>query len=83
MNNRRGCRFIKAMVNTDQRLNWTWGNVAKSYMTHQQDQLMTVSQKDFIKAYSLATNAISLPKNRWLSIQILNRTIWTNFKQYL
>ena len=44
---------------------------------------MTVTQKTFTKGYSLANKSISVPRDRWLSIQILNRTIWTNFKQYL
>ena len=83
LNNRKGCRFIKSMFDKEQRQGWEWGNVAKSFFTHNQDGLMTVTQKTFTKGYSLTNKSITVPRDRWLSIQILNRTIWTNFKQYL
>ena len=71
------------MFDKDQRQGWEWGNVAKSFFTHNQDGLMTVTQKTFTNGYSLTNKSITVPRDRWLLIQILNRTIWTNFKQYL
>ena len=75
LNNRKGCRFIKSMFDKEQRQGWEWGNVAKSFFTHNQDGLMTVTQKTFTKGYSLTNKSITVPRDRWLSIQILNRTI--------
>ena len=31
----------------------------------------------------LINKTTAVPRDRWLSIQILNRTNWTNYKQYL
>ena len=60
------------MFDKDQRQSWEWGNVAKSFFTHQQD-----------RGYTLTNKSIAVPGGRWLSIQILNRTIWKYFKHYL
>ena len=82
-NNIRGCRFIKDLYDKNQRQNWAWGEVAKAYETHRQDNLITVTQKEYTKAYTLINKTTTVPRDRWLSIQILNRTNWTNYKQYL
>ena len=71
------------MFDKDTCQKWDWGNVAKSFFTHQQDRLMTVTQKTFTKGYTLVNTSIAVPRDRGLSIQILNRTIWTNYKHYL
>ena len=82
-NNVRGCRFIKNLYDKNQRQNWPWGEVAKAYETNRQDNLITVTRKEYTKAYMLINKATAVPRDRWLSIQILNRTNWTNYKQYL
>ena len=71
------------MYDKNQRQNWPWEEVAKVYETHRQDNLLSVTQKEYTKAYTIINKTITVPRDRWLSIQILNRTIWTNFKQYL
>ena len=57
--------------------------MAKAYETHRQYNLITVTQKAYTKWYGLINKATAVPRDRWLSIQILNRTNWTNYKQYL
>ena len=80
---RRGCRFITTMFSTNDRRQWEWGNSAKSYMTHVQDGLMTVSQAEFTRGFAAIQHAIATPRDKWLSTQIMNRTVWTNYKAYL
>ena len=57
-NNKKGCKFIKSMFDKDQRQKWDWGNVAKSFFTHQQDRLMAVTQKTFLKGYTRSINQL-------------------------
>ena len=53
------------------------------YMTHVQDGLMTVSQAEFTRGFAAIQHAIATPRDKWLSTQIMNRTVWTNYKAYL
>ena len=80
---RKGCRFITTMFCMRERKSWDWGNVAKSFITHTRDGLMSVSQGDFTRGFATIQRAIAIPRDRWLSIQIMNRTVWTNYKEYL
>ena len=77
---RKGCSFITRAQKLKERLQWEWGDSPKSYMTFQNDRIEVPSRHTFVRAYKIVNAAILPPRDRYLSIQILNRTNWTNYK---
>ena len=78
----KGCSLIMSAKLAIKRRAWPQGNVAPSYQTFTNDQLMCVDQETFTRAFQKVNKSKCYPGERWTSWTILLRTLWTNEKYY-
>ena len=63
-----------------ERMQWEWGDSPKSYMKFHNDGIQVPPRQRFVRVYKIVKATILPPRDRYLSIPILNRTNWTNYK---
>ena len=78
---KKGCSLINQRALKRDRKTWSWGEVAKSYSTLRTEGLITQTTKQFTESYTAVKKSLTAPRDRWLSLAILNRINWNAYKQ--
>ena len=78
---RKGCSLINGRALRRDRKDWPWGEVAKSYSTLMKEGLVTQSAKEYTECYTKVKKSLTAPRDRWLSLAVLNRINWNSYKQ--
>ena len=79
---KKGCSLINRRFLRRERQKWPWGEVAKSYGTLCREGLVSQSKEIFTNNYSMIKKALIAPRDRWLSLAIMNRINWNAMKQF-
>ena len=78
---RSGCQEATRLLLKQQRRDWTWGEIPRSYFTYRQDQLINLTPQQFSNAFRRVRRSTLSPSMQWTSLQVLLRTLWTNVKE--
>ena len=78
----KGCSFYTKIILWEKRQLWTWGDCPKSFSTYQQEQLINISQENFIGSWNEIRKSKTTPSTQWTSFQINLRTLWNKKKEH-
>ena len=78
---RSGCNVATRLLLQQERENWPWGEVPRSYFTYTRDNLMGLTARQFSASFARTRKLLVSPPSIWTSTSILLRTLWTNVKE--
>ena len=76
-----GCQHATRLLLRQQRQHWTWGETPRSYFTYQNDGAINITSRQFSNCFARTRRSLLPPSMQWTSLQVLLRTLWTNYKE--